>query len=220
MAALMLTLAKGRPAGGAVPVRPGPVDVEDGPSLVDLARKATFTYLRRRPGLYSQRDDMLGDASLAAHIAHQRYDGSGTFGGYAYPRVVFAIIDGLRARGFLCRQDYAAAGEQGGGNVLASVQLDPLSLSDPYLMNFDVVDPRSEVPLRHVEGRVAAPQVLRLLDPWPREQEVIRRVDLDGEMQVAVARDLGVTESRVCQLRRVGLRRLRNYLGLSGTLAG
>ena len=184
--------------------------------LVALATKATAVYLRRRPSLYPQREDMLGDASLAAHIAHQRYDGTGSFGGYAYPLIVFAIVDGLRFRGRLTRKDYADAKD---GTDIAPSHLVPLYLSNAAT-DIGVADPRAEVPHRQVEARMAALSMLDLLKDWPREQEVIRRVVLGSEPQAAVAHDFGVDESRICQLKSVALGRLRNHPDMADTLAG
>ena len=194
------------------------IEVVTPADLVELAKKATAVYLRSRPNLLWQRDDILGDATLAALLAHQRYDGTGSFGGYAYPLVVFAIVDGLRFRGRLTRQDYAVLKE--GKEELLPEKLEPLSLSQPELAGLNNVDPLSEVSYRDVEVRAAIPRILSMLDPWPREREVIRRVILQGERQAAVARDLGVTESRVCQLRSVALQRLRNHPDMPDTLAG
>ena len=185
--------------------------------LVVLARKATATYLRSRPSLRPEREDMMGDASLAAHIAHQRYDGTGTFKGYAYPLVTFAIIDGLRLRGRLTRKDYADARN---GVGMTAARLAPLHLSHDDLTSTDVADLQGETPHRHLEGQLAALSALRLLDEWPREQEVIRRVVLEGEPQMCVAKDFGVSESRICQLRSVALWRLRHHPDMPDTLTG
>ena len=175
--------------------------------LVVVAQTATFTYLRTRPSLTEQRDDMLGDAMLAAHIAHQRWNGSGVFAGYAYPRVVFGIIDGLRLRGHRTRRDYAT-----NPDLLPQACLNPLSLTDEDLARLDITDPHAEDPYRRVEARMTACKALECL--CGREREVIRRVDLNGEMQADVGRDMGISESRVCQIRSVALWRLRNNPGV------
>ena len=181
--------------------------------LVSAARKATFCYVRKRPVLAWQADDMLGDAMLAAHIAHRKWDGGGTFAAFAYERCVYAIVDGLRSRGHRNRRDYAT-----NSDLLPRSCFDPLSLTDEDLARLDVTDAHAEDPYRRVEARMTATQVMTLLRPWPREQEVIRRVDLDGEMQADVGRDMGISESRVCQLRRVALRRLRNNPDVRGAM--
>ena len=176
--------------------------------LVVVARRAASIYLRTRPALLSQKDDMLGDAMLAAHVAHQRWDGQGVFAGYAYPRVVFGIIDGLRARGRLTRRDYAARAE------CPSSHLNPLNLTNDDLVKLDAADPYAEDPYRRVEDRMMVSWLLSCL--CGREREIICRVDLCGEMQAAVGRDMGISESRVCQLRRVGLWRLRSRMMEAG----
>lgn len=181
--------------------------------LVSVARRATFCYLRKRPTLAWQTDDMLADAMLAAHIAHQKWDGRQEFSAFAYERCVYAIIDGFRLRGHRNRRDYAT-----NPDLLPQACLDPLSLTDEDITSRDVADPHAEDPYRRVEARMTATQVMTLLRPWPREQEVIRRVDLDGEMQADVGRDMGISESRVCQLRRVALRRLRDNPNVRGAL--
>ena len=176
--------------------------------LVAVARKATFTYLHNKPSLSWQRDDMLGDAMLSAHVAYQRWDGSGVFAGYAYPRVVFGIIDGLRSRSYLTRKAYADFGGQLDTDSVPPAHLVPLHLTYDDLTSRSVADPHAEDPYRHFEARMTVPWMLSLLRP--REREVIRRVDLGGELQADVARDFGVTEPRISQLRSVALWRLRN----------
>ena len=173
--------------------------------LVDVARTAVATYLRKKPWLAWQTDDMLSDAMLAAHVAYQRWDHSGAFKGYAYPRIVFKVIDGLRARGRLTRRDLALPVEQVPPDHFDAVAL---------LANEDVDDPHAQDPYRRVEDRMTVVWLLSYL--CGREREIICRVDLCGEMQAAVGRDMGISESRVCQLRRVGLRRLRSRMMEAG----
>ena len=171
--------------------------------LVSAAGKATFCYVRKRPVLAWQADDMLGDAMLAAHIAHRKWDGSGTFAAFAYVRCVYAIVDGLRSRGHRNRRDYAT-----NPDLLPQSCLDPLSLADEDLARLDVTDLHGEDPHRRVEARMTTCKALECL--CAREREIILRVDLDGEMQADVGRDMGISESRVCQLRRVALQHLRD----------
>ena len=55
-----------------------------------------------------------------------------------------------------------------------------------------------------------------LLERLPeREREVVRRTVIEGETEISVARDFGVTESRISQLRAQALRRLRGENALT-----
>ena len=167
--------------------------------VVNVARRAAYGYLRSRPSLAWQSDDMLGDAMLAAHVAHQRWNGNGTFGGFAYPRVVGGVIDGLRSRSYLTRRDYATR--------RSTV---PLSLSTEDLVRLDIADPHAEDGNRRVESQMTVCWMLGRLRV--REREVIQRVDINGEMQADVGRDMGISASRVCQIRKVALQWLSNNL--------
>lgn len=171
--------------------------------LVSVARRATFCYLRKRPTLAWQTDDMLADAMLAAHIAHQKWDGREEFSAFAYGRCVYAIIDGFRLRGHRNRRDYAT-----NPDLLPQACLDPLSLTDEDLARLDVTDPYGEDSYRCVETRMTTCKALECL--CAREREIILRVDLNGEMQADVGRDMGISEARVCQLRKVALKHLRD----------
>ena len=181
--------------------------------LVSVARRATFCYLRKRPTLTWQTDDMLADAMLAAHIAHQKWDGREEFGAFAYGRCVYAIIDGFRLRGHRNRRDYAT-----NPDLLPQACLDPLGLTDEDLARLDVTDPYGEDSYRCVETRMTICKMLECLRA--QEREVILRVDLGGELQAVVGRDMGVSESRVCKIRSAALWRLRHHPDMQNTLDG
>lgn len=76
-----------------------------------------------------------------------------------------------------------------------------LSVDDEYASDFDVT----------IEGRFGA--ALRALSE--RERAILWAHDVDGETFAAIGARYGFSESRACQLRTVGLRRLRSLLGVA-----
>ena len=167
----------------------------DDAALVNVARQAAYKYVRTRPGLIQQSDDILGDALLAAHIASQRWDGRGTFGGFAYGRCVYAIIDGLRSRGVLTRRNYAQRPDWSPAR------------------NVDVLDIPDATALRsqyRVELRLTVQRLLTLLSR--RQRDVLVRNVMNAEPCEALAADYGLSQARVWQIRREALACLRQQV--------
>lgn len=168
-----------------------------------LAMRYAHCYLRAHPRLNVSREDVLSDAAYGAAKALKHYDPAkgATWANWLHARVHCEILDGVRSRSPLTR-----------GQVRRGLvpQDRPEQLGAAPLIQglaARIPDPRASAEFAHVDD---CDHVERLLAALPeRLAFVVREVDLHGHPLATVGRALGVTDSRVCQLRREALKLLR-----------
>jgi RNA polymerase sigma factor FliA len=165
---------------------------------VPLAFRLAGYWVRRVPG--SRRDDVVSDALLGLVEAGRRFspDLGGDFCSYATPCIRGAILDGFR-RGGVVRVGRRAH-ERG-----ASVQTVSL---DGY---HGAVAPFEPTTIDRKYLRSALEQLPR------REALVLSLVYFEDMTLAEVGEALGVSESRVGQIRSRALRRLREMLEATST---
>jgi RNA polymerase sigma factor (sigma-70 family) len=168
---------------------------EHGALSWEVAQTATRQALRRWPRLSKHREEVLSDACLGVTLARNSFDPERgvAFFTYALYRARGQILDGLRHRAPLTRDQVAKGLEP---------PPDPRSL-DPIAYRI----PDQRRPLEDFEDRDELEGLLARLPE--RLAFVLREVDLHGHPLAAVGLALGVTESRVCQLRKQALALLR-----------
>lgn len=135
--------------------------------------------LRRRLPRSVDQDELTSDGQLGLLIAAGRFDPTRgvPFRAYAYPRVLGAMIDGLRRR---------AWGRRVAGVIGRREELDPdgRSVPDPEFARIDAMD-----------------ETRTILTGLPvRRREVLEMYYLDEMSLRAIAQVLRVTESRLSQL--------------------
>ncbi len=145
--------------------------------------------------------DLVALGQVALWHALERYDPSrGDFWPYARARVRGAMLDALRAMDHLPRA----------ARHLVKQDADALPAALVHRVSFDEVacapandnyDPE-ELAIR----RDAVAKALGCL--CPRQALVVARTYLGGMTLLEVAREMGTTESRVCQIRTQALRRI------------
>lgn len=194
-------------------------------ALLKMAKQAAGVCFRRRgSGGLDTFDDYVQDAALGGWKALETYDPErgASLPTYLWTRMVGSILDGQRARGHLSRTDMsrvkaAYEASEGGEVRLLPRQHTPVSLdalrTDPdsgRVSSWDIADPTSASGFERFER---ADLVAWLVEQVTgREREAIERTLLGSETLMAVGRDWGVTESRVCQIRSKGLARLYQSL--------
>lgn len=179
-----------------------PTGDEHGHLAYQLAIDHARQYLRQHPRLNHQRVDILSDAALGAAQAWASYDPARgtTLSTWLYWRVHGEILEGIRSRSPLTRSQTQA----GLRPEDRPAQQHPVALSG---LDDRIPAQRGPSDYDRVDDRDQLARLLNVLTP--REAHVIRQVDLLGRTELAVSRDLGVTESRICQIRRQALRRMR-----------
>ncbi len=203
---------------------------------VDMARRLARTMARRVPE--HRRDDLEGAALLGLTEAAQRYnpDRGEPFGAFAVHRVRGAILDELRrgdvlsrrARSSARRVDAAAAAIQARCGRTASNEeiAQELGMSGDEVENARAAGTVHSVPLdysepvaatQHPAERIERRQQERMLVSAiarlsSREREVMRLYYEEGLKLREIGQRLGVTESRVCQLRSAAVASLRQSI--------
>jgi RNA polymerase sigma factor (sigma-70 family) len=148
-------------------------------------------------------DELVGSGMVGLWQAHQRYDESqGGFWKFAYLRVEGAMRDVQRLSDTLSRE---VRGKVKRGEVSPSLMLAfPVELDEAADVPSDH-DPEeissSSEEVRCILGRLCG-----------RELEVLLRTLVAGESLEEVSIDLGVTPSRVCQVKHKLLRRLKRQM--------
>lgn len=175
--------------------------------LVPLARKAARVGRRKWPMV--EWDDLLSDAYLGIICAVDKWDPerSKSLPGWAYGQAIHAIQDGMRDRDLLSRdhRDAVKAGTVEAPRMLTLDGGEDLPI-DCYVgvdeAGFTAVEDADE--FQWLRARV---------DELPnqRYRYVLTR-HLNGDSGVDIAATLGVSESRVCQLRKRAEHALRQQL--------
>lgn len=185
----------------------------DGAECYQLATQAVRDYLRAHPRTWVQREDLLADALFGVAQARAHYDPARgvPFGAYALRRARGAVLDGIRERSPLTRDEHRKGVTV---DTCPPNRRHPLSLDEPLLRTTQTLRDLIPEQRQPFEAAVDTRDALRrCLDALPpRLAFVLRRVDLEGRTLLEVAGMLGVTESRACQLRREALVRARFYV--------
>ncbi len=173
-----------------------------------LVRQIASSQARRLPS-HVEYDELVALGNLGMVEARRRYDASRgvPFAAFAAPRIRGAILDGLRHEDPLTREERARCRRD--PRMTPSVQLVP----DADVDHEDSVE-RADDTLGHRQERAA---LRRAIDGLPeRERRVVERHFFDELPLRAIGEELGVTESRVCQIVGAALGRLRLVLGVEG----
>jgi RNA polymerase sigma factor (sigma-70 family) len=138
--------------------------------------------------------DLVSEGRIAVWEALQRYDGGMVEGRFFALRIRHRMIDAMRR----C-SDYTRQEMRTGDSKVQRV----FSLKDEDVM--------STRPSQEME--VLASQVLRALDRLSaRERHIVLMRDVEEWTGSEVGADIGVTEARVCQLRKESIARVRAEL--------
>ena len=184
---------------------------EVAPADMERCRRIVLNMDGRHPGAF---DDMFSDALLGLWRATLRYDPArGAFWTYAHPKVVGAIVDGLRARDHLTRSHrrHINRGDIGYEDLGPASHLDAMGADDGSLSMWHELGVGG-----FVEDRVAHDMTLdAAVTAIDGREGVVLRWWLDGIHGIESAEALGVSESRISQLLRQGLDELREELGVT-----
>lgn len=177
---------------------------------IDLAKKAA--HHARIVGL-DEWDDVYSDALLGLWDAARRYDETRgvPFGSFAWQRMVGAAGDGRRERDHVSRSVRA----RGGVPVVASLDAEVyvgrdsaghgLTLADVLPDPHDALeelDTATTAWERHVE-------LAHWVEQLPADDRYVVQGLLDGRTLAEIGAELGVTESRACQISGRAVSRLR-----------
>ncbi len=159
---------------------------------VEMVRRIAFSMARHLPS-HVDLDELVGLGNVGLVEARVRYDeGRGVpFAAFAAQRIRGAMLDGLRQVDPLTRDERA--------RVRRTEEVAPVTLVD-FKAAYD--HPTTDVAADEV---IADHQTLslvrRALDSLPaRERFVIGRYFMDEQPLKSVGEEIGVTESRVCQI--------------------
>lgn len=135
---------------------------------------------------------------------------------YVATRMTYGLIDDMRHRSLLTRTEMNR-----GDSVddLPECRLNPVHYEGvregPDTARWDMPDPAAEHSLNAVVAEIAVSAFLARLTP--RQRDVVIRHDLRGEVYREIAEQMGVTESRVCQIRNQAIKRMQLW---AATLEG
>jgi RNA polymerase sigma factor for flagellar operon FliA len=190
-------------------IRRGIAEARDLATYMPVVHEVVGTMLPRLPPNVL-RDDLVAAGTFGLLDALRRQTGTArgaTFGWYARVRVQGAIIDELRA------QDWLSRGARSRCVAEARTCAMIVGIEDLAEEHRAFADERAPTPeanaLRNSEARVIAQAIARLP---VRERKIIDAHYFGGRQLRAIARDLGVSEPRVSQLRSRAVARLREYL--------
>lgn len=171
---------------------------DDGSVCVAEAQRAAREFVRSHPLTRPYYEDILSDALLGAAGARASYDPTRgvPFGVYALRRARGAVLDGARTRSPFTRGEHA--------NGMTAENAPPhrqpaVNLSDRI--------PTQRSPYEQADARIDLARLLKRLPP--RLALIVRAYDLDGLTLLEISKALGVSESRVCQLRAQAFRLAR-----------
>jgi RNA polymerase sigma factor (sigma-70 family) len=176
------------------------------PAHLDIARRAALPF---------ERVIDPEEARSAAHLALVRaacsWNGVGSFDGWAWIKCAGAVREACRREDVARTMRYRTEREAGapgrrGPSLHETVLEDGTTLADVLVDDFDLAE--------HVADRDLVRRADAALRAVPDREEAVVRLTLQADWHLReVGECLGVTESRACQLRSLGLRRVRESLG-------
>jgi len=149
-------------------------------------------------------DELVSAGTIGLIEAARKFDPTRgiEFSTYAHPRIRGAICDELRSRDHLSRSHRAQLKTTGGRDPLAGV---PLDAAPPQM-----VEPTQEQDAIRGEIRRFLFSAMRRLRPRDRRVVILRY--WGDKTLTAIASDLGVGESRVCQIDKRAIAKLRSVI--------
>lgn len=173
-------------------------------TVVHVLIRRKHVLLYRWPGL--EKDDMHGVAYEAlCHAAIDWNVGGGDFSSFAFQRCWYRVIDWLRTAGPIKRSGKRRPREVAWIEEGFGTDGDFLDRGPPTEM---ILHERLEDDFADVLiGRQFVNHCFEKLNP--REAHVLRATLVDGRTLDSVAREMGVTESRISQIRTRALNKLR-----------
>jgi RNA polymerase sigma factor for flagellar operon FliA len=186
--------------------------VEYYPMVTRIAHRAAATY-GLPVGL--EATDLVSSGVLGLAEAWERYDASRgvAFEAYAVPRVRGAIIDAIRASDWVPRKARQRS-RRTGEPVAMLVSLDGGRNADDNDAGADrIADDGCPIPGAELLAGERRTELMATLNRLPEREKMIVTLHYFHGVQLAeIARQLGVTESRVSQLHGRALRMLREGL--------
>lgn len=189
--------------------------------ILHMAKRAA-AIMQRRISFAGDVEEMAADAAVAGVRAVRSWkpEAGMRLEPYVWIRMRGDIIDGLRRRGHVSRGDMEKVQAARKAGELGYESLDgparrPVRLDELREVGFDSPDLTATLPFENVDNRDLARWLLghlptrqRVGTRTPSEREVIVRCVMNGERLGTVAREFGVTESRICQIKAKALDRL------------
>ena len=187
--------------------------VEYYPMVSRIAHRAAATY-GLPVGLEAQ--DLVSSGVIGLAEAWERFDASRgiAFEAYAVPRIRGAIIDAIRASDWVPRKARQRS-RQTGEQLAVLVSLDGGRTEDDSDTGgaARIADEAAPVPGAALMATERRHELLATLNRLPeREKMIVTQHYFHGVQLAQIARELGVTESRVSQLHGRALRMLREGL--------
>jgi RNA polymerase sigma factor for flagellar operon FliA len=173
-----------------------------------LVRQIAASVARRLPS-HVDRDELVSLGALGWVEARARFDAARgvPFAGFAAARIRGAILDGLRAVDTLSRTDRKRAKSTDAptaprifvDDALVASAIAPDAAADGSMMNDELIE----------ELRAA------LATLPERDRHIVQRHFIDEIPLRVIGAELGVTESRICQLVSRAVARLRDRFGIA-----
>jgi RNA polymerase sigma factor for flagellar operon FliA len=185
-------------------------------AMLPLAGAAVRNHRRRYTRSW-EREEMISDALFAGVQALPLWDPTrgATWQTFVSMKMRYGLLDSMRERGILTRHELATGVRL---DSLPVARCNPLPIMgegevDRYGV-WEVTDPHSEAAYRLVLDRIVIRSMLDRLHG--RERDVILRTYLGGEVLNDLAREWGVTESRVSQIRTAAITQMRVWMHEAG----
>ncbi len=189
----------------AQPATTPPSDHQPDEQASDLAlvKQIAGALVKRLPA-HVELSELVALGNLGLCEARRRYDGRRgvPFAAFAAMRIRGAMLDGLRQEDLVSRSE---RGRIRAGECSASISQVELDDNDTFSQN-EAVDERLARMSEIAELRRMLPQLPE------RERTVLQRHFFEELPLKVIGEELGVTESRVCQIVSAAVSRLRNLM--------
>lgn len=179
------------------------------PDDLTLVRQIACSMARRLPP-HLELAELIALGNLGLVEARSRYDAARgvPFAAFAAPRIRGAILDSLRQEDLISRDERARVRRD--ENAVPSAR--KVELGDELALENEA-EPADDQLARRRALRAMREAVGKLT---PREQDVIARHYFDEQPLKAIGEQLGVSESRVCQIAGAAVARLRHVMAAQG----
>jgi RNA polymerase sigma factor (sigma-70 family) len=174
-----------------------------------LAQKIAWQVAKRLPSIDVA--DLTSEAVIALHDAVEQFDPSRgvPFSAFAWRRVHQRVLDAVRYRlGWVKDRRWE------GRRAVSVVSLDAIVEGAPWF-DLPTYEPGFDEVEEAVDGRAALAIVPLLLERLTRRETRVLRLRLEGRSLAEIGADLGVTDSRICQIERHIADVAQRSLGLS-----